>query len=243
MNTVIAIPVENEDNLRTLYVAPSEVVVVLNEEPEKLSSTRERFELSEERRDGHGNIIDSSRDNSPSVYCSVLIVLSGLLTTSFCLASIFLFIFLVLVDSNWNLKPFKAACFTFEDMADNVCFFSAGAYAQGLITVGAASVGLVSLGQGTVGLLFGVGQGVIGVGWVVGQFASGWYVYAAQLGIGFYRVRCAQLAIQFLYSYNPYFLQGVKSCFFPLRSLHSRNHVAISEVLKEDPFRCGAGCE
>lgn len=240
MNTVIAIPIENEENLRTLNVAPSEVVVVLNE-PEK-PSTHERLELSEERRDGHGNIVDPSRDNLPSVSCSVLIVLSGLLTTSFCLASIFLFIFLVLVDNNWNLKPFKAACFTFEDMADNVCFFSAGAYAQGLITVGAASVGLVSLGQGTIGLLFGVGQGVIGIGWVVGQLASGWYVYAAQIGFGFYRVRCAQLAVQFLYSYNPYLLQGVKSRLLPRRRLHSRNRGAISEILKEDPFRCGAGC-
>lgn len=122
-----------------------------------------------------------------------------------CLFGVMLFIFLIAVvlDANGGVRPFKAACFTTEDMFNNTCFFSAGQLAFGLFTIGQVTVGIFSIGQVCVGLLFAFGQGAGGWGYSNGQVASGWYVYFAQVGFGMYKVKFAQLGLQFL------------KCFFP----------------------------
>lgn len=112
---------------------------------------------------------------------------------------LWVFVTMVLFDDKGNRKPFKGACFETSDMDNNICFFSAGQFAYGIIAFGQLNVGLVSIGQCSVGLLFAFGQLAAGLGFSpLGQVAVGWYIWGCQMGIASYKIKYCQGGLQFL---------------------------------------------
>jgi hypothetical protein len=99
--------------------------------------------------------------------------------------------------------PVKGACFTWEEMSNNICIFSAGQISFGVISVGQAAIGIVSLGQASVGLLAApVGQAAITLGInFLGQLSFAGYVYMCQVGIAWWKVYVAQGGINILWPY------------------------------------------
>jgi hypothetical protein len=86
--------------------------------------------------------------------------------------AMYFFLIMVVFDRGLNVKPFKGACFDYVDMAENLCFFSAGQLSYGIIAIGQLSIGMFSLSQANIGLLFGIGQVACGLGWSFGQVCS-----------------------------------------------------------------------
>lgn len=126
-------------------------------------------------------------------------ILAGIVNVGLASACVIIFILMILYDSNYNMKPFKAACFLPEDMSENICFFSAGQVSKGLISLGQVNIGLICIGQVNIGLLFAFGQVALGIGYSpIGQLVCGWYVNYAQVGFGLYNCEYAQLGLRFL---------------------------------------------
>ncbi len=124
-------------------------------------------------------------------WCIGLVMTCGLFGMA-----MYFFLTLVVFDKGLNVKPFKGACFDTSDMAEYMCFFSAGQVSYGIIAIGQLSVGMFSLSQCNIGLLFGIGQVACGVGWSFGQLCSGIYIPGCQMGFAAFKCRCAQAGLQ-----------------------------------------------
>jgi hypothetical protein len=138
-----------------------------------------------------------------SVWRWISIFLVGLLNLSVWAVLLYFFSKYVLLDSKGSVKPFKASCFDTADMNDYICFFSAGQVSYGIISVGQVNIGLLCLGQVNIGLLACIGQVAASMGFAVGQVATGWYVPVGQAVIAMYKVRYAQVGVQFLKYFFP----------------------------------------
>jgi hypothetical protein len=184
----------NEDKNDVVVVQPTEVMA----DPSHAEDI-EAARRNEELRNAGDQTNESERPNG--FWFSLFV--STILCCAVYGVSLYLVLRYVFLDKNGISKPFKPACFSMSDMKDHTCFFSAGVVSYGIISFGEVSVGIFTLGQVSVGLAAAIGQAAIGWGWSFGQVAGGWYVPLAQLGIGLYRARTAQLAVQVLYSINP----------------------------------------
>ena len=102
-------------------------------------------------------------------------------------------------DSNLTFKWICVGNNLFEYNRD-LCFFSLGRFSIGIIAIGQLGVGLFTLAQGGIGLLIGVGQGILGFGVTIGMVTASFHVYAAMLGIAFYRAKHVLCGIHFVYS-------------------------------------------
>ena len=89
-----------------------------------------------------------------------------------------------------NMKFF---CFGQVAGDKDLCFVAFGQFAYGIITIGQISVGLINLSQIGIGLFFGIGQISVGYIFNVGQIAVSSYVYQAQVALGLWKVRKAQI--------------------------------------------------
>jgi hypothetical protein len=182
----------------------------------------------------HGERIVPAKKIERDCYWWTTLSISIILNVGFYFVTLYFVIMLVFLDKNGKQKPFKAACFSKNEMDDHICFFSAGLISYGIISVGEVSIGLFTLGQVSLGLVFAFGQAACGWGFSCGQIASGWYVYFAQVGLAMYRVCYAQLSFQVLYSINPNL--GLDSL-----SVQRRKH-RRDEVDDEYPITTMKGC-
>ena len=72
---------------------------------------------------------------------------------------------------------------------DDICLFSFGQFAIGIIAIGQVAIGIFSLSQVNIGLLFGIGQLSIGMGFNAGLgFACGSYSVGV-FALGLYKIR------------------------------------------------------
>jgi hypothetical protein len=215
------------------YSSNREAVVTPQKEPRRFIGSNFQFPPRgrKQRREAEAALEATSEKRCCGFWFQF--VISTILCIGTQVACLILFFYLVILDSNGNIKPFKAACFTTSDMADNVCFFSAGLVSTGIISVGEASVGLISLGQVSIGVLVAIGQASLGCGYSFGQIASGFYVPMAQIGFGLYKVSSGQLVFQCIVCLLPNLGKRLPTCF-------NRNNNKIFQ--EEKPIMCNK-CE
>jgi hypothetical protein len=160
-------------------------------------------------------------------------VISTILCLGTQAASLVIFFLFVVLDSDGNAKPFQAACFSPDDMNNNVCFFSAGLISKGLISVGMVNMGILCLGQVSIGVLFSIGQVSLSCGYSFGQIASGFYVPMAQVGFGLYKVSYGQMVFQSLVCIYPNLWKRISSCYSP----HADDNLSVTTE-DESPIMC-----
>ena len=134
----------------------------------------------------------------PSHYLYLLLLFSGIINVFLDVLYLYLFVVLVILDSNGNIKPWQGVCISDTDIQEHVCGVSIGNLSLGLVAIGSISIGLVSVGQVGIGILFAVGQfaGSCVIGGV-GQVATGWYVYGAQVAFALYDVQYCHVGFRF----------------------------------------------
>lgn len=129
----------------------------------------------------------------------IYLLFSLFVTLGAFVVALYFFIVVVCLDEDGGPKPFKGACFTTDEMRENLCLFSAGRLAFGIICLGQVTIGLITIGQVSVGLIFAFGQVVIGWGYCpIGQIAVSTYTHYAQVAFCLYDFDGAQVGFRFL---------------------------------------------
>jgi hypothetical protein len=133
----------------------------------------------------------------PTMFHYISLLIATMITLAIYAVTLYLFITKVVFDKKGDMKPFKGACFSADDMKEHFCFFSAGQVAFGIICLGQVNIGLICMGQVCVGLAFAVGQVAVGWGYCpIGQLTSGFYSHFAQIAFCLYNVEGAQLGFR-----------------------------------------------
>jgi hypothetical protein len=170
---------------------------------------RRQAEAYNANRDANRNASDTSEDGclpfkAPPREIWVGIVIAAILNFGAYATLLYFYFSFVVLDDNNEIKPFQYLCLSYTDMTSNICLFSAGQITQGIICLGQVNIGVFSIGQVSIGLLFAVGQVAASLGYApIGQLCTGWYVHIAQVGFGMYKVKHAQLGIQFIKVFFP----------------------------------------